>query len=178
MGAACLALLVGGGTLAWDRMRDDEPTWSDSSTLRNARERGELIIGAKTDQPGLSELKDGQWLGFDVAFARKVAAHLGFTASQVRFKKVSSENREPALQNGDVDLVVASYSIDDARKEKVAFAGPYYQAAQGMLMRKGDGETEFEVRDGGRFVSREINGPSELLAHTRRASATSRPPTT
>jgi glutamate transport system substrate-binding protein len=39
-----------------------------------------------------------------------------------------SANREPFIQNGQVDIVVATYTINDKRKEVVSFAGPYYMA--------------------------------------------------
>ena len=45
-----------------------------------------------------------------------------------------SANREPYIQQGQVDLVVATYTINDKRKEVVNFAGPYYQAGQDLLV--------------------------------------------
>ncbi|MFZ1411850.1 MAG: transporter substrate-binding domain-containing protein [Micropruina sp.] len=42
------------------------------------------------------------------------------------------------METGQVDLVVATYSITDARKEKISFAGPYFVAGQDLLIRSDD----------------------------------------
>ena len=44
--------------------------------------------------------------------------------------------REDAIANGTVDIIVATYTINDTRKEKVSFAGPYYVAGQSLLTLK------------------------------------------
>ena len=49
-----------------------------------------------------------------------------------------SANREPFIQNGQVDIVVATYTINDARKQLVDFAGPYYEAGQDIMVAKGN----------------------------------------
>ncbi|GAA4239839.1 glutamate ABC transporter substrate-binding protein [Actinomadura meridiana] len=98
-----------------------------------------LTIGVKTDQPHVGLLKpNGRFEGFDVDVATYIAGRLGVDAEHVRFVPVTSENREKALRNGDVDLVVASYSITPQRKQDVTFGGPYYVAHQDILVRTGD----------------------------------------
>ena len=47
-----------------------------------------------------------------------------------------SANREPFIQNGTVDIVVATYTINDKRKQVVDFAGPYYEAGQAIMVAK------------------------------------------
>ncbi|MFP3637127.1 transporter substrate-binding domain-containing protein, partial [Bacillus sp. SIMBA_033] len=49
-----------------------------------------------------------------------------------------SANRESFIEQGRVDIVIATYTITDARKQKVSFAGPYYQAGQALLVNKDD----------------------------------------
>ena len=49
-------------------------------------------------------------------------------------KESPSAQRETLIQNGQVDMIVATYSITDARKEKVDFAGPYFVAGQDLLV--------------------------------------------
>ena len=49
-----------------------------------------------------------------------------------------SANREPFIENGEVDIVVATYTINDKRKEVVSFAGPYYMAGQDILVLAGN----------------------------------------
>ncbi|WP_243717054.1 glutamate ABC transporter substrate-binding protein [Actinomadura darangshiensis] len=98
-----------------------------------------LVIGVNADQPGLGERRgDGSYQGFDVDIATEIAVRLGVARADVTFKKVTSATREKMIQDGDVDLVVASYSVTPERKVKVAFAGPYYVAHQDILVRQSD----------------------------------------
>jgi len=92
------------------------------------------------DQPGLG-YKDptrGKSSGFDIEIARLVAAKLGFDEDKIEFKTVQSAGREAAIVNGDVDYYVGTYTINDKRKEQIAFAGPYFVAGQDLLVRKDD----------------------------------------
>ena len=108
---------------------------SDKTALENAQE-GELTIGIKYDQPGLGlRNTDGTYSGFDVEVAKYVASKLGVQPDGITFKEAPSAQRETLIENGQVDFVVATYSITDARKEKVDFAGPYYVAGQSLLVR-------------------------------------------
>ncbi|WP_369371963.1 glutamate ABC transporter substrate-binding protein [Promicromonospora sp. Populi] len=93
-----------------------------------------IRIGIKYDQPGLG-LQDGDtFTGFDTDVARYVAGELGYTEDQIEWVETISANRETALQNGDVDMIFATYSINDERKELIDFAGPYFIAGQDLLV--------------------------------------------
>ncbi len=95
-----------------------------------------ITIGVKFDQPGLSLRKpDGSLSGFDVDVARYVAQQLGYQPGDIEWKEAPSGQREPLIQNGQVEYIVGTYSITDARKKKVAFAGPYFQTGQSLLVR-------------------------------------------
>ncbi|MEV0359869.1 glutamate ABC transporter substrate-binding protein [Nocardia sp. NPDC050697] len=108
---------------------------SDKSATENAKD-GKLTIGIKFDQPGLGlRNKDGSYSGFDVEVAKYVAGKLGVQPDQITFKEAPSAQRETLIENGQVDLVVATYSINDKRKEKVDFAGPYFVAGQSLLVK-------------------------------------------
>lgn len=95
-----------------------------------------IIIGTKFDQPGLAaKLPDGSMAGFDVDVATYVAGRLGYAPDQIEWKEAPSPQRETLIQNGQVDYIVATYSITDSRKAKVGFAGPYLITGQGLLVR-------------------------------------------
>lgn len=99
---------------------------------------GELKVGIKFDQPGLG-LKEGEkYTGFDVDVATYVAKELGYDASKIKWIQTPSPQRENMIQAGQVDIIVATYSISDKRKEKVSFAGPYFIAGQDLLVRADD----------------------------------------
>jgi glutamate transport system substrate-binding protein len=101
--------------------------------------RDHLTIGIKFDQPGLG-LKEpnGTYSGFDVEVAKYVAKQLGVDESKITWKEAQSAERESLIEKGEVDFIVATYSITDARKEKVDFAGPYFVAHQDLLVRVDD----------------------------------------
>ncbi len=95
-----------------------------------------IVIGTKFDQPGLAVKKpDGSMAGFDVDVATYVAEKLGYRPEDIEWKESPSGQRETLIQNGQVDYIVATYSITDARKQKVAFAGPYLDTGQSLLVR-------------------------------------------
>lgn len=95
-----------------------------------------VTVGIKFDQPGLGlKNPDGTFSGFDVDVATYVAGQLGYKPEEIEFKESPSGQRENLIQNGQVDYIVATYSITDARKEKVDFAGPYLITGQSLLVK-------------------------------------------
>lgn len=103
-----------------------------------ADEGTKLKIGIKLDQPGMGLKRNGIYEGFDVDMARYIAHDLGYKDDEIIWKETPSKQREAMLQNGDVDMIVASYSITESRKKAVTFAGPYYVAGQDLLVRASD----------------------------------------
>ncbi|MFJ3921897.1 glutamate ABC transporter substrate-binding protein [Streptomyces sp. NPDC090022] len=99
-----------------------------------------ISIGIKFDQPGLGLREGGKFSGFDVDVATYVAKELGYKPDQIEFKQVYSSDRELMIQFNEVEFVVASYSINEKRKAKVDFAGPYFTAHQDLLVRASETE--------------------------------------
>ncbi|MFE6969827.1 glutamate ABC transporter substrate-binding protein [Isoptericola sp. NPDC057653] len=93
-----------------------------------------IKIGIKFDQPGLGLQEGSDYTGFDTDVARYVADKLGYSEDQIQWVEAPSANRETMLQTGQVDMIFATYSITDERKEQVAFAGPYFVAGQDLLV--------------------------------------------
>lgn len=107
----------------------------DSTPAEPGHSGAQIRIGIKFDQPGIG-LRDGaEFTGFDVEIARGVAAELGYAADQISWIEAPSPQRETMLETNQVDLIVAAYTISDARSERVSFAGPYLIAGQGLLVR-------------------------------------------
>ncbi|GAA1623902.1 glutamate ABC transporter substrate-binding protein [Georgenia ruanii] len=110
-------------------------TASGSETGSGGTAGGDTItIGIKFDQPGLGLKEGNDFTGFDVGVAKYVAGKLGYAENQIKFVESISSQRETLLENGSVDMIFATYSITDARKERVAFAGPYFVAGQDLLV--------------------------------------------
>ncbi len=121
----------------------ENPEFPEGSTMAKLAAAGEMAIGVKTDQPGIGFQKPGEDIpeGFDIEIARIIAAALGIEDTSVDWTETISDNREPFLQNGEVDIVAASYSITDDRRKLVGQAGPYYVTGQQLLVREEDKET-------------------------------------
>ena len=113
----------------------EKPSFPADSTMAKLASAGKITIGTKFDQP-LFGLKgpDGP-VGFDVEIGKLIASSLGIKESGITWVETVSANREPFIQSGQVDLVIATYTINDARKKVVSFAGPYYEAGQSILVK-------------------------------------------
>jgi glutamate transport system substrate-binding protein len=111
-----------------------------SQTFNAMTTRKKIIIGVKNDQPGIGyyDPQTKSYSGFDIEIAELIAAGLGFGLSQIQFIPIESIDRETALENGSVDMVVASYSYTAARAQEISFAGPYFETNEGLLIRSTD----------------------------------------
>ena len=115
---------------------------SARSLLRSIDD-GAVLIGVKADQPGLGlRGADGAYSGFDIDVARYVlkaiAATRGKDEPRITWRESPTSQRENLIDNGEVDAIVATYSIDTDRAARVAFAGPYLTTRQGLLVRADD----------------------------------------
>ncbi|MGK3207325.1 glutamate ABC transporter substrate-binding protein [Amycolatopsis sp. MEPSY49] len=108
----------------------------DKNLVQRAKDNKKLVIGIKFDQPGLGLKKpDGTYAGFDVDVAKYIAKQLGVEESGITWKEAQSAQREDLIKKGEVDFIVATYSITDKRKNDVSFGGPYFIAHQDLLVR-------------------------------------------
>jgi polar amino acid transport system substrate-binding protein len=103
-----------------------------SPTLEGVRRRGELIVGIKVDYPPFGMLgPDGQPQGMEVDMARELARRLGV---RVRLVPVTGANRLQRLEEGSIDLVLATMG-DTAERRRLAVAvEPNYYASGVTLM--------------------------------------------
>jgi glutamate transport system substrate-binding protein len=97
---------------------------------------GKMKVGTKFDQPGFG-LKglDGKLTGFDVEVAKIIAGAMGVKAESIEWVESPSKLREELIEKGTVDMVAATYTINDKRKERITFAGPYYVAGQQLMVK-------------------------------------------
>lgn len=115
-------------------------TFSEGTTMAALKKKGKIAIGTKFDQPLFGLVgPDGKPEGFDVEVGKIITRQLGMDPeTQIEWVETVSANREPFIQNGQVDLVIATYTINDTRKEVIDFAGPYYMAGQSLLVASGN----------------------------------------
>jgi glutamate transport system substrate-binding protein len=114
-------------------------SFAAGTTMARIRQAGTIKVGVKFDQPGfgLKNPTTGNVEGFDVEIAKLLVAGIGPDV-KINFVESVSKNREPFIQDGTVDLVVATYTINDARKQVVDFAGPYFVARQDIMVKTAD----------------------------------------
>ncbi|WP_051759353.1 serine/threonine-protein kinase [Herbidospora cretacea] len=142
--AAAAALVLGGVAVVVtlmvnspDSAPKESPAPSRSgpyaSVLEKAKRTGKLTIGVKGDLPGVGfGPGDETPTGFEVEVGRYLAKELG--AKNVEVREVTAYNRVDALNNGTVDMVVATYAWETSRNDWVTLAGPYYQARNDVLV--------------------------------------------
>lgn len=121
-------------------VKDDAASdFDDGTRMKELADAGKIKVGVKYDQPGLG-FKDAASdipTGFDIEMAKILVADLGIDpedTSKVEYVETVSDNREPFLEDGTVDLVLASYSITDERRQVVGQAGPYMITGQQLLV--------------------------------------------
>ncbi len=85
-----------------------------------------LKVGVKDDVAnfGLYDEESGQYSGMEIDLAQQLCEDLGY--SNAEFHTVSAASRPEMLDNDEVDMVIATYSITDERRKKVDFSTPYY----------------------------------------------------
>jgi glutamate transport system substrate-binding protein len=150
MAAASLAACGGDSGSGGVDVKSDAQ-FESGTTMAKIHDAGTITVGTKFDQPGFG-LKgpSGKPEGFDVEVAKIIAGALGVKPDKIEWVETPSKIREEVIEQGKVDMVAATYTINDKRKERISFAGPYYVAGQ-QLMVKSDNST--------------ITGPDSLKAN-------------
>ncbi|MFC7545483.1 glutamate ABC transporter substrate-binding protein [Plantactinospora sp. GCM10030261] len=114
-------------------------TFEAGSTMERLNKAQAIKVGTKFDQPGFGQKGlSGKPEGFDVEIAKIIVKELGIPEDKIEYVETPSKVREDVIVNDTVDMVVATYTINDKRKERIAFAGPYYEAGQNIMVRKDD----------------------------------------
>lgn len=129
----------GGGSTSDPVKSVDASTFEAGSTMAKLAEAGKIRVGTKFDQPGFG-LKglSGAPEGFDVDVAKIIAGAMGISADNIEWVETPSKVREEVIEQGKADMVVATYTINDKRKERISFAGPYYVAGQQLMVAADD----------------------------------------
>jgi polar amino acid transport system substrate-binding protein len=99
--------------------------------------KNKIIVGTSADFPPF-EYKDenGTIVGFDVDMIKTILTNQGY---EVEVRDILWETLIPALENGQINVIVAGMSITDERKGVVDFSNPYFDADLSVLIKKGSG---------------------------------------
>lgn len=141
---------------------DSSSASSDNSVtsdpgVQSIIDRGTLKCGIKTDVPGFGydDPSAGEYTGLEVDLCYEIAGKIfdlsadeAKSNGKVEFTGVTAKTRGPLLDSGELDLVAATYTITDERKESWNFSDPYYTDSIGMLVLKSSGMTTLDDLDG------------------------------
>jgi ABC-type amino acid transport substrate-binding protein len=110
--------------------------FAPGTTMARLQDKGEIRIGVKYDVPpfGFKNPNSGDIEGFDVDFGKAVAEKLGV---EPKFVEAISDNRIPFIQDGTVDLVLSTMTINEERAHEIGFTHPYFIAHGRILTKKG-----------------------------------------
>ena len=119
--ALALSLLFAAAALADSRVR----------TLQDIKDSGTLVIGVFSDKKPFGYVdENGDYQGYDVYFARRLAQDLGV---ELKLVSVDAPNRVEYLTSAKVDIILANFTVTPARAEVVDFALPYMKVALGVV---------------------------------------------
>ncbi|WP_213454294.1 glutamate ABC transporter substrate-binding protein [Rhizomonospora bruguierae] len=116
------------------------------STMATIAARGRLIAGVDQNSYrfGFRDPASGELTGFDVDVAREVARAIFGDPNKIQFRATNSAARIPSLQDGTVDIVVQTMTVNCARWKQVAFSTEYFTAGQRILVNKASGITDID----------------------------------
>ncbi|MCY4401130.1 MAG: amino acid ABC transporter substrate-binding protein [Candidatus Poribacteria bacterium] len=121
------------------------------SILDKVKKRGRLICGVNKELPGFGYLgQDGEWKGFDVDFGRAIAAAVLGDSSKVEFRSLKAADRFPALQTGEIDVLIrnTTWTLTRDTANGADFCPPNFYDGQGFMLRKGLEITSLKDLDG------------------------------
>ncbi|RLC57685.1 MAG: amino acid ABC transporter substrate-binding protein [Chloroflexi bacterium] len=125
----------------------DAPSGSHSQVLQNVLDRGRLNCGVNDAVPGIGVLlADGTFAGFDIDFCKAIAAAVLGDADLVDYTPLSSTARLPAVQTGQVDVLIRNTTWTTTRDaaEGLTYATTTYYDGQGLMVRAADGFTSVD----------------------------------
>ena len=100
-----------------------------------------------------------------------IAAALGIPADGVAFTETTSDNPEPVIQDDAVDFVVATYTINESTKQRISFAGPYYEAGQMLMVARGQRHHQSPEDLEETRTSRSARSPARRRRRTSRSTS-------
>ncbi|MFG3128587.1 glutamate ABC transporter substrate-binding protein [Streptomyces tendae] len=126
---------------------DDGPT-IDAIRAREGEKR-KLVVGVDQNSYrwGYRDPNSGgdaELEGFDIDLAHRIAEDILGDADAVQFKAIPTDQRIPAIQDGRVDMVVRTMTINCDRLEDVAFSAPYFRTGQQVLAPKSSKITGYD----------------------------------
>jgi polar amino acid transport system substrate-binding protein len=113
-----------------------QTAYSDTNTsaLSRIKDKGMLVLGTSGNMPSMSQIRDdGKVVGFDIDLARFIASGMDV---KLDIKTMPFDELLPALEKGDVDMVISNVTINPERNMSVAFVGPYMTSGKCIITKR------------------------------------------
>lgn len=122
----------------------------EPADIQAIKDKGVLKVGVKIDVPkfGYKDPKTGKIDGFEIDIAKAIAKSILGDENKVELQAVTAKTRGPLLDNGDVDIVAATFTITDERKKSYNFSDPYFTDGVGLMVKKSSGITSLSGLNG------------------------------
>ncbi|WP_067839938.1 amino acid ABC transporter substrate-binding protein [Amphibacillus sediminis] len=133
---------------------DDKNQDVDGNTLATVLDRGYVIVGGNNQLPGFGYLNsDGEYEGFDIDFAKTIAAALFDDPEAIEIRPLSAQERFTALQTGEIDLLIrnTTWTLDRDVALGTNFTPTTFYDGQGIMVRADSGITSIEELEGARI---------------------------
>ena len=134
-------------TAAADTTAADTTAADASADVQAIKDRGVLRVGVKNAVPGfgLQDALTGEYTGMEIDLGAKIAEELGV---DVEYTTVTAATRGELLDSGDIDCVLATFTITEERKQTWDFTTPYYTDAVTVLVEDASGiKTLADLKD-------------------------------
>ncbi len=107
-----------------------------NQAVKAIRERGALRVGVKVDVPHFGYLnpETSQIEGLEVDLAKEIAKGIFGSEKAVKLTPLTAQTRGPMLNNGEIDIAIATFTITDERKKTFNFTTPYFTDEIGLLV--------------------------------------------
>ncbi|NOV02316.1 transporter substrate-binding domain-containing protein [Paenibacillus planticolens] len=117
----------------------DKKPAAAATILDEIKSRGKMVVGVKYDTKlfGLKDPASGKVEGFDVDIAKALAKQILGDENKIELMEVTSKTRIPMLNNKEIDMIVATMTITEERRQQVEFSEVYFKAGQSLLVKKG-----------------------------------------
>ncbi|MCO5388388.1 MAG: transporter substrate-binding domain-containing protein [Desulfosporosinus sp.] len=104
------------------------------------KDRGVLKVGVKVDVPnfGYKDPKTGEITGFEIDLAKAISKEILGT-EKIETTAVTAKTRGPLVDSGDVDLVIATFTVTEERKKSYNFSDAYFTDGVKLMVKKDSG---------------------------------------
>jgi len=150
--ASAFSLAGCGSTPSTSNDNTTNTTTSDvtlPAQVQKIKDAGVLKVGVKQDVPGfgLLDQSTNQFTGMEIDLAHNIGKEIfgsSYSDSKVKFTPVTADTRGTLLDNGQIDMVIATFTIKPERKLQWNFSDPYYTDGVGVMVKKDSGITDLK----------------------------------